>query len=64
MHLFNLFNELFLSALDSYGKPPAGILDIHVWWMGSYDECKGIDPENVKFKGKYCTTRYNSVSHI
>ncbi|XP_038070354.1 nose resistant to fluoxetine protein 6-like [Patiria miniata] len=37
-------------ALDAFGKPPAGILQLNTAWLGHYDECMAIEGFN------YCLT--------
>ncbi|XP_055947832.1 nose resistant to fluoxetine protein 6-like [Argiope bruennichi] len=50
-----------LKMLDSYGKPESGILAGNIKWLGTYDECVGIQSVPQKnasvgnFRGKYCT---------
>ena len=45
------------------GKLPSGLLDSHTRWLGSYDECIGIEASvevsgvaTSPYKGRYCTT--------
>ncbi|CAG7785872.1 unnamed protein product, partial [Allacma fusca] len=53
-----------LHMIDSWGKPPEGILSGHVNAMGDFDECVGLrghDPtkkslNKPQFSGLYCTT--------
>ena len=55
-----------VSALDSVGKLPSGILEGDYHWWGDYDECRSIfhtydemqtsDLPNT-FKGQYCLTK-------
>lgn len=47
--------------IDSWGKPPEGILSGHVNAMGDFDECVGLrgvsgEAEVPDFRGQYCTT--------
>ena len=43
------------------GKPPSDLLDFHITWLGSYDECVAIAASVNKsgdiispFNGRYC----------
>ena len=47
------------------GKPPAGILDFNVKWLGSWDECWAVEAAvnrssviSHPFTGKYCSTSF------
>ncbi|XP_066264888.1 O-acyltransferase like protein-like [Branchiostoma lanceolatum] len=44
-----------LLMLDSFGKPPSGILTGNYNWLGRYSECNKITGEehNITFNGKY-----------
>ena len=64
-HLFAKFlticvtylSVLFLSVLDSVGKPGSGILDGNVEWFGSFEQCKAVSEVkgvNVSFSTQYC----------
>ena len=39
------------------GKPPPGLLDGNLNWLGSYDECLAIDVHvnSSSFNGRYCS---------
>ncbi|XP_022094565.1 nose resistant to fluoxetine protein 6-like [Acanthaster planci] len=39
-----------IMALDAFGKPPAGLLQLNFGWYGHYDECMAIEGFN------YCLT--------
>lgn len=45
--------------VDSWGKPPEGVLSGHITALGDYDECvsvRGGGTGNLShFRGKYCT---------
>ncbi|KAL3870699.1 hypothetical protein ACJMK2_038743 [Sinanodonta woodiana] len=45
-----------LKFLDAMGKPPSGILDGQILWLGSYDECVDANVLNnaTQFRGQYC----------
>ena len=44
---------------DNIGKPPTGLLNGNINWLGSYKQCKSIEIPNKEkpdFYGKYCRT--------
>ena len=48
-------------VIDAMGKPASGIMDGHLVWLGSYDECVAIEATvNISgavthpYKGRYC----------
>ncbi|KAK3592290.1 hypothetical protein CHS0354_032680 [Potamilus streckersoni] len=45
-----------LKFLDAIGKPPSGILDGQLLWLGSYDQCVDAKTFNTttEFRGQYC----------
>lgn len=43
----------FIQALDSFGKPGAGILAGNVNWLGHFDECTSLDGF------QYCSIIFN-----
>ncbi|XP_038070285.1 nose resistant to fluoxetine protein 6-like [Patiria miniata] len=49
-------------ALDAFGKPPAGILQLNVAWLGHYDECMTIDGFNYCLIGLNVNTTKLSKS--
>ncbi|XP_035686734.1 nose resistant to fluoxetine protein 6-like [Branchiostoma floridae] len=46
---------LSLTVLDSGGKPPSGILNGNLFWLGSYSQCVNITRKgfNITFDGKF-----------
>ena len=60
-NLVKFTNNCFKTVIDSWGKPPEGILSGHVNAMGDFDECVGLngnsgEAEASEFQGQYCTT--------
>jgi len=51
-----------LIVIDSYGKPPAGILKGALVWPGDYKECVETEEASVSWKSKYCTLQSNLAS--
>jgi hypothetical protein len=43
-----------IKILDAYGKPPAGILQGNVLWLGDYKECLNTTNEVIGWSSKYC----------
>ena len=54
---------LFVTVLDSWGKPEPGILSFNLQWLGNFEECVTAKSANIsqqiihpaEFKGQYCT---------
>ena len=53
----------YISVIDAMGKPSSAILQGDFNWLGSYDECVGIQAYvNISgkirssYKGRYCTS--------
>jgi len=46
-------------VVDSYGKPPAGILKGALIWPGDYKECVSTEKASIGWKSKYCTLQSN-----
>ena len=40
--------------LDSYGKPPSGILHGALIWPGDYEECIATVEKPINWTSKYC----------
>ena len=47
------------------GKPPSGLLDFKIIWLGSYDECVTIEATinssgilTSPYKGRYCKASF------
>ena len=60
-----------VSAIDSWGKVPPGILQGNFNWLGSYGECTNLTAKakpstpngtESKLRGKYCTVILKSVN--
>ena len=52
---------MLFSVIDAMGKPASGIMDGHLVWLGSYDECVAIEATvntsgavTHPYKGRYC----------
>ena len=49
----------FNLVLDTFGKPPSGILEGSFKWPGEYSECLKIEHQfnnsNLKWQSNYCT---------
>ncbi|XP_069112157.1 LOW QUALITY PROTEIN: uncharacterized protein [Argopecten irradians] len=48
-----------LRLIDSWAKPPSGIMDFNVLWHGSYDQCRSINSDaeaGSPFKVQYCVS--------
>ena len=65
----NCLSRIFITfaVIDAMGKPPSGLLDYHTTWLGSYDECIGIEAAvNISgvtmspYKGRYCKTVFQT----
>ncbi len=44
---------------DNIGKPPSGVLNGNINWLGSYKACRAIEVslnDKPAFHGKYCRT--------
>ena len=53
-----LFCHLYIAVIDAMGKPTSGLLEGHLTWLGSYDECIQIQAtvnDTEPIKGKYCS---------
>ncbi|XP_046348731.2 uncharacterized protein LOC124129262 isoform X2 [Haliotis rufescens] len=64
-----------LNMLDSYGKPPSGIFEGNVHWLGEPKECRSIHAQlapgvilgnktltsPIDFKGKYCRAVFHHL---
>ena len=51
--------------IDAMGKPPSGLLEFHLIWLGEYDECVATEATvnrsgliTAPFKGRYCRTSF------
>ena len=69
---------MLFSVIDGMGKPASGIMDGHLVWLGSYDECVAIEATvnnsgaiTHPYKGRYCKPSFkigsgqvNSVLYI
>jgi len=56
-------------VIDAIGKPPTGLMDGKIKWLGDFDECTGVKatvyqnstaktrPRDL-FTGKYCHVDY------
>ena len=51
--------------VDAIGKPPSGLLDYRLLWLGDYDECVKIEATvnrsgvvTVPYKGRYCKASF------
>ena len=48
--------------IDAIGKPPSGLLNYRLQWLGDYDECVKImnrsGPVTVPYKGRYCKASF------
>lgn len=47
---------LFFKVLDATSKPPTGIMNANINWVGSYKQCNKVLNEQVTpaIKGRYC----------
>jgi hypothetical protein len=45
---------VYYLVVDSWGKPPEGLLSGHITSMGDFDECLSVRGGG-HFRGKYCT---------
>jgi hypothetical protein len=46
-------------VFDNIGKPPTGVLNGNINWLGSYKACRDIQVSlnnTEEFHGKYCRT--------
>jgi hypothetical protein len=46
-------------VFDNIGKPPSGVLNGNINWLGSYKACRAIEVslnDKPAFHGKYCRT--------
>ena len=55
----------YFVVLDAMGKPPSQLLNYHLHWLGSYEECVAIEATvnvsgqlNHPYKGRYCTATF------
>ena len=56
--VFYYFDHYYILVLDSWGKLPPRVLNLHTNWMGAYDECVSMNFT------KYCSSNmkiYNMV---
>jgi hypothetical protein len=44
-----------IQIIDAYGKPPAGILQGNLLWVGDYKECLNTTNEAIGWSSKYCS---------
>ena len=51
------------------GKPPSGLLDFKIVWLGSYDECIAVEATvnttgviTNPYKGRYCKASFKIAS--
>ncbi|KAK3580062.1 hypothetical protein CHS0354_001014 [Potamilus streckersoni] len=64
-----------MQMIDALGKPGSAFLDGNVQWLGSYDQCVGVEAKLVideskvnsatpvhVFKGRYCLARFSVLS--
>ncbi|XP_072016245.1 nose resistant to fluoxetine protein 6-like [Amphiura filiformis] len=53
-----------LNMLDASGKPPPGILEGNILWIGRYDLCRDIKASLTQrdFNGRYCLTMSTAVN--
>ena len=56
-----------VEVLDAMGKPPSGLLNGAVKWLGSYDECLAVEATvnisgeiTLPFKGQYCSATFTA----
>ena len=67
-HLFKaLYAKEFWSfkVIDSFGKPPSGILQGSLNWVGEYVECKNISVESINWQSKHCViSKLNKEKNI
>lgn len=49
----------FLKVIDSFAKPPTGILKGSVNWLGDFDECIESVNNTKNIQTKYCTISKN-----
>ena len=63
----------YFVVLDAMGKPPSQLLNYHLHWLGSYEECVAIEATvnvsgqlNHPYKGRYCsaTFPFSQVSNM
>ena len=61
----NKFFYYYYKVLDAMGKPPSGVLNGDVKWLGSYDECLAVEASvNISgemtspYKGQYCSATF------
>ncbi len=43
-----------MKFFDAYGKPPSGIFNGNLAWLGEFGECRNITAMKGNFTGKYC----------
>lgn len=50
----------YFIVFDAIGKPPTGLLNGNINWLGSYKQCRKIESvsklDKKPFHGKYCRT--------
>jgi hypothetical protein len=44
----------YIIVLDTFGKPPSGIIEGNLLWLGEYSECINISQPFYNWHGKYC----------
>ena len=56
---------VLFSVIDAFGKPPSGLLNYRLQWLGDYDECVKIEATvnrsgavTVPYKGRYCKASF------
>ena len=48
-------------AIDSFGKPGAGLLRGHTNYLGSFDECMQVETKSLDFSMNYCKLGFSVV---
>ena len=43
-----------ITVIDSFGKPPSGILQGGLIWPGEYKECISVSESSINWESKYC----------
>ena len=56
---------MLVSVVDAIGKPPSGLMNYRLLWLGDYDECVKIEASvnksgvmTVPYKGRYCKASF------
>jgi hypothetical protein len=54
--IFCRYSELLFLVLDATSKPPTGIMNANINWVGSYKQCNKVlnNKVNPHVKGRYC----------